>query len=499
MDSAGRYRVDAPIAHGGMGEVYRARMTTTTGIDKVVALKLIRSDLAADRAFVDLFVREARVAIAMSHANIVQAFDVGRIDDRWFIAMELVDGVDLGSILASGKISRAHALTIVVEVLKGLDYAHRRRDEDGRALGIVHRDISPQNILVSREGEVKIADFGVAKSGFDAEEASAIRGKRAYMAPEQRAASAVDAKADLFSTGMMLAEALSGAPLVSDTADLEQVEPLVRERLESEPPALVDIVLRATAREPSERFPSAAAMRQAIERFALAGGLMLSTSDLADLVHDLDDARADRGPTSEARAVVRSSSPVTHGGFDLRLGMELERVGNDAQVSVFMTRAATAPKRKRGPAIALAAAAIVTLVSIPLAMIAWPNAERPAARAPTEASERSGPEPEPEPAPEPEAPIAPEPEIETARPERARPVPPRADAHLSIASEPWAEVYVDGALVGRTALRERAIAPGRHRIVLRNPAGMLEHAFTVNLDPGESARYSIDLARLGSE
>lgn len=508
MDSAGRYRVDAPIAHGGMGEVYRARMTTTTGLDKLVALKVIRSDLVADAAFVELFVREAKVAIGMSHGNIVQAFDVGRVGERWFIAMELVDGVDLGTILRSrGKpLELAHALTIAVEALKGLDYAHRRRDESGRPLGIVHRDISPQNILVSREGEVKIADFGVAKSGYASDEESAVRGKRAYMAPEQRAAGAVDAKADLYSVGVVLVEALSGRGVIDDDRAFDQA---VRERLGDRPAALIEIVLRATARDPSARFPSAAAMRQAIERLALAEGLMLSTADLSDLAHDVDDAQSEGAQTAQS-SIVRTSQPITQGNFDLRLGMELERVGRDEEVSVFMTRAAEPTARSRRGVWIASAFVILALGSLPFAFAFWPPAERSEDASHGTVAPVAPPA---EPVPEIAAPMIEAPEEPPREPiaTESPPIVPMREpamrerhvagehARISIASEPWAEVYVDGTRVGRTALHEHRVAPGRHRIVLRNPAGMLEHAFTVNLDPGQSARYSIDLARLGTE
>jgi serine/threonine-protein kinase len=164
----GRYRIEEHIATGGMGEIYRA--TPADGIPKPVALKVIRPEVDADPSLRSMFEAEARVALALSHANVVQTFEVERNQGRLFLAMEHVDGLDLSKLLRT--VTRAlcqplpwrHVLLIVCDALEGLDYAHRSRGADGCSLGIVHRDISPSNILVSCEGEVKIADFGVAVS-----------------------------------------------------------------------------------------------------------------------------------------------------------------------------------------------------------------------------------------------------------------------------------------------------------------------------------------------
>ncbi|MEQ9075530.1 MAG: serine/threonine-protein kinase, partial [Sandaracinaceae bacterium] len=162
--SVGRYRIQARIAAGGMGEVFLASVETMPGVLRPVALKLVRPELAGQPGFAQLFVEEVRVAMSLSHANVVQAFDVGQIDARWFLAMEYVDGLDLSALLSRGPLPLGLSLLVAIEALKGLDYAHRRRGADGAPLAIVHRDVSPGNLLLSRVGEVKVADFGVAKS-----------------------------------------------------------------------------------------------------------------------------------------------------------------------------------------------------------------------------------------------------------------------------------------------------------------------------------------------
>src|SRR5688572_21477609 len=189
VGNIGRYRVLERIAAGGMGEVYRA-CTGIGGAEKQVALKLVRADVAADPGIAGMFVEEAKVALALSHTNVVQAFEVGRSEDRYFLAMEHVDGIDLGALIRLCRdrlgqpIPHRHAIYVAIEALKGLDYAHRCRDTEGRPLRLVHRDISPGNILLSREGEVKIADFGIAKTTLRAtgSMAGSFKGKLLYMA-----------------------------------------------------------------------------------------------------------------------------------------------------------------------------------------------------------------------------------------------------------------------------------------------------------------------------
>src|SRR4051812_42985472 len=221
-----------------MAEVFKAKSFGVEGFEKVLVIKRILPKLAAHPKFVDMFVHEAKLAVRLSHANIVQVFDLGRVDDpageatSYFIAMEYVPGLDLATVLTRCRRQKIQvpfgmAVFLAAEVAKALDHAHRRRDEHARPLGIVHRDISPQNILLSWEGEVKVTDFGIAKAkdsiaSGDAEDdarAGRVRGKLAYMSPEQSRALAVDGRSDLFSLGTVLYEMVAGNnPFVAPTA-----------------------------------------------------------------------------------------------------------------------------------------------------------------------------------------------------------------------------------------------------------------------------------------
>src|SRR3954470_17501608 len=225
----GRYRLLSRLGEGGMAEVFKAKSFGVEGFEKVLVIKRILPKLAEHPKFVDMFVHEAKLAVRLSHANIVQVFDLGRVDHptgeptSYFIAMEYVPGLDLATLLSRCRrlkitVPFGMAVFLAAEVAKALEHAHRRRDEHARPLGIVHRDISPQNILLSWEGEVKVTDFGIAKAkdSISSEEASEtrggrIRGKLAYMSPEQASAKELDGRSDLFSLGTVVYEMIAGA------------------------------------------------------------------------------------------------------------------------------------------------------------------------------------------------------------------------------------------------------------------------------------------------
>src|SRR5215471_13209915 len=205
----GRYELLRPLARGGMGEVYLARRRAA-GVEKWLVVKRMRPEKSGDARFLDLFVREARLSMSLAHQNIVPVFDFGRIDDQVFIAMERVEGRDLGSSLqkAGKPLPPVLAAFVAVECLQALDYAHRRRGPDGAALGIVHRDVTPRNVLLSWAGEVKLTDFGIAALAGDA--TARLLGTPQYMAPEQARSEPIDPRADIYAVGLVLREAMTG-------------------------------------------------------------------------------------------------------------------------------------------------------------------------------------------------------------------------------------------------------------------------------------------------
>jgi serine/threonine protein kinase len=206
----GKYRLLEPIASGGMAEVWRAEAPGPEGFVKEVALKLVRGDHDARGEFVRMFIQEARLASRLTHANIVQVFDFDQVDGRYYIAMELVRGRTLREVVdrcreQGVRLGVPRAVHVGAEVARALAYAHRL-EEGGRPTGLVHRDVSPQNVLVSFEGEVKLTDFGIARA-LGATEATApgtLKGKLAYMAPEQARGGAADGRADVFALGVVL-------------------------------------------------------------------------------------------------------------------------------------------------------------------------------------------------------------------------------------------------------------------------------------------------------
>ena len=304
----GRYQLVERIARGGMAEVFKAKSHGVEGFEKVVVVKRVLPELADDPRFVETFLSEARLAVSLSHANIVQVFDLGREDDAYFLAMEHVAGMDLALALrasrrAGGAPPVALAVYIACEVARALDYAHRRKDTAGRPLGLVHRDISPQNVLLSYEGEVKVTDFGIARCRALFEASSASRGKPAYAAPEQLEGGEVDARADLYGLAVTLYEALAGrSPFLGDTPDATRRNVLagahrpLREARPDAPEALHALVERMLARDPAARLPAAAQMYEELAAVLQKLGRRVGPHDLADWIQTLRPYRADPPP-----------------------------------------------------------------------------------------------------------------------------------------------------------------------------------------------------------
>src|SRR5512145_2158081 len=225
-----RYRVLQRIAAGGMAEVFRAESAGVEGFKKTVAIKRVLPHLAEKKQFIGMFLDEARLSANLSHSNCVQVFDIGMGDNTYFIVMEYVDGADLkGLIENQRKQNKAFPLQeaslICLKICEGLSYAHQCRDSKGRELHIVHRDMSPPNVLITRHGEVKIVDFGLAKANSQLErsEPGIIKGKFGYLSPEAAQGQSVDLRTDVFAVGIILWEMLAGRRLFLGETDLETV------------------------------------------------------------------------------------------------------------------------------------------------------------------------------------------------------------------------------------------------------------------------------------
>jgi len=292
----GRYQLLSRLAVGGMAEVYLARQGELSGFKTLVVVKRVLPHLAVKPDFIAMFLDEARIASMLDHPNIVRITEVGRVGDEYFLAMELVQGKPLASILQQSEKAKTllpHNLSalVVANAAAGLHHAHQLTDASGHPLGLVHRDVSPQNIMVSFEGAVKVIDFGIARAlGRLGDTISgSLKGKLGYMAPEQARGEQVDARADLFSLGVVLWECVAGRRLFLRESELATLRAVAYEPIPSVSkfaevdPVLDAIVRRSVTRNIDERFQDAEEMRMALERWVFSCG-GASTHDLASMM-----------------------------------------------------------------------------------------------------------------------------------------------------------------------------------------------------------------------
>jgi len=288
-----RYKILKKLDAGGMAEVFKAEVETLQGFKKIVAIKRIRPHLIKDDKFVRMFMDEARLSLYLQHASIASVFDVGKTEDHFFIVMEFVEGQNLRVILemAEGhRLQVPHVVHILKDVCEALDYAHNlRHPESGKPLGIVHRDISPPNILLSRQGEVKLVDFGLAKAvDNEKSEPGVVKGKFSYLSPEATVGATVDHRADIFAVGY---EMITGERLFLGETDFDTVQkvreariPPISARYPQVPEQLEAIILRALERDPEKRYATASDMASDLTRFLYSQGTAVTRRDIANLV-----------------------------------------------------------------------------------------------------------------------------------------------------------------------------------------------------------------------
>jgi serine/threonine protein kinase len=295
----GRYEVDELLARGGMGEVYRGRLVAAHGFERPLVIKMIRTELLANERAALMFIDEARMAAGLHHRNILQIVDFDRFDDGAFIVTELVEGCDLRVLLTHLRAPPRYeiALTIIAELAAGLHAAHEAAGVDGAPLNLVHRDVSPSNVLLGRQGEIKLSDFGVAKARLRSYHtvSGSIKGKAPYMAPEQILGGTVDRRADVFSLGVLLFEVTTRARLYSGKGDatamkliLEGYVPEPAELRPGYPRELGAIVRRALAHDPDQRYPTAQAMIDDIDAFARERKWNLSCAAVGEIVRVIE-------------------------------------------------------------------------------------------------------------------------------------------------------------------------------------------------------------------
>ena len=386
----GRYVLLEKLAVGGMAEIYKAKTYGVDGFEKQLAIKRILPHCAADGEFIRMLVDEAKLTVLLSHANIVQVYDLGKVGDDYFISMEFINGTNLREVMTR---QREHAERLPEEIVvyamselcKGLDYAHRKTDNQGNPLNIVHRDISPQNILISFEGEVKIVDFGIAKAAMNVSHTMAgiLKGKVAYMSPEQALGKPIDHRTDIFSAGVMLYEMLTNEKLFSGETQFEVLNQIRTTRVntlmlpDTIPGPLKGILAKALAYNIKDRYQSAGDFQLDLTKFLYSSYIDFSPRHLAALLQRLFESEIKRKePTvlidEKTRSVMLNQSAtenvVVHGapGEASRETKVAEKTGpgvfprsspgasNDTAISgIYAIQTEKQAKKKTNPAVAL--------------------------------------------------------------------------------------------------------------------------------------------------
>jgi len=461
----GKYYLVDKIAVGGMAEIFKAKSFGHGGFEKLLVIKRILPHISANEEFVEMFVDEAKVSVALQHANIVQTYDFGKVLDNWFIAMECVDGKDVKALLRKLAQRRRFlpiefGVYVAHEVAKGLDYAHRRTNLQGHELGIVHRDMSPSNVIISYDGEVKIADFGIAKATTNAytTKDGVLKGKFEYMSPEQALGQDIDRRSDIFSCGIILYECLTGRRLFKCESDVKTLEAIKACNLDppsalnpSIPARLDEIVMRALARRREDRYAEARELQNDLLEFLYPATPDLVRQSFAHFLKELfsEEIAAERQRLEEG---TRIALALHHQAPDLDLQPEWEEPRTTGSHTLPAAVGQSAPRRWWGLAIvALVGMALLVVVA---GWFAWAGLH-------------------------PDEPVVIPPEVTTGR--------------LLVLIDANAEVLLDGRPVGQgQQVQVDDLAAGPHRIEVR-AAGKQPFSDTITVESGEKVRFPVRL------
>ncbi len=533
-EKLGKYRLLQLIATGGMGEVFLARQDGPAGFSKAVVIKRILRHLATDQSFVDMFVNEARLAGQLQHPNIVQIFELGHEGDDWYIAMEYVHGRPLHSIVdESMKLGRRTdpriAARICAQALQGLLFAHQLKDESGKPLGILHRDVTPDNVLVSFAGGVKLVDFGIAKAmnAQSSTRTGTLKGKVSYMAPEQFTLGAtLDARTDLYAMGVTFHELLTNSrpPCVPESHEEAMTKPRVGfSRRHDLHAAVNDILERALYPNPKDRFASADEMARALEDFVSSTGDTLEAAQVAEWLVGLFGKEAADANSAVAPRPANPGTDVLSAPF---LIPNSAIAGDFVQSAPTMIekrlqgplrrdtdpplKAVTAVPASRLPMIAAAGALLLLLgvviawgVKPPGGTVSPDTSAVSAGGTPTERPERKHKSRIDRPAPVSPAVARSSTRDRTARSPRAmaeeRPravrkrVVPRP-GRVTVKVNPWAEVIYEGRNYGVTPVAAITVPAGIATFTLRNKQGVTKKV-SIKVPPGGEVVLKADLAK----
>ncbi|HUS31801.1 MAG TPA: serine/threonine-protein kinase [Kofleriaceae bacterium] len=316
----GRYDVDELLAKGGMGEVYKGRLVAEHGFVRPIVIKLIRTELLADERAALMFIDEARMAAGLHHRNILQIVDFDRFQGGAFIVTEWIDGCDLRTLLKEMRAAPRYdiALTIISELATGLDAAHDATGADGAPLHLVHRDVSPSNVLLGKQGEIKLSDFGIAKARMRSYHtvSGTIKGKAPYMAPEQILGEVLDRRADIFSLGVLLFEVTTRTRLYSGTGDANAMKMILAgdvpdpaERRPGFPPELTQIIRKALARDRNRRYSTAGELADDLDEVARSRKWSLSCTAVGEVARAIAARAGQSTPTPGAGRLSLGGQP----------------------------------------------------------------------------------------------------------------------------------------------------------------------------------------------
>jgi eukaryotic-like serine/threonine-protein kinase len=505
-----RYQLGPRIGGGGMAEVFEAALVGAEGFTRPVAVKRMLPALSADARFGGLFVNEARLAALLHHPNIASVLDFDRDDDgRYFLVMELIRGVDLRRLTATGRVPLEVALHVAVEILRGLAHAHEL-DDGGQVLGVLHRDVSPHNVMLSWDGAVKLVDFGIARAAASNEEwrrTTGLRGKVAYMSPEQARGEALDHRSDQFAAGIITHELLTGRRVFEGATDPEilarlMTQPIPRPRVVAPdvPPAADAVVMRMLERDRDSRYSTTAEALDAIlacPAVSARGGLALRAVLRERFVAEAPQRRGDSGPLPREEHGATTPVPAPVPAPPVALPLVTLSSHRPTAAPVWP---AEAPPWLRVRAPLLIATAVAVVAAVTALVVRGTDSDRlvasDQAQSPSRTDTSPGPIPSqnpllesipgghpfPDPTANPNAPpdpttnpppipgpISNQSPTSTAKPisTRAQSTAPRRRGRLVVRVDPWAEVTVDGRARGTTAL-VLSLDEGDHTVVLTN-------------------------------
>ena len=514
--SFGKYELVSRLAAGGMAEIFLARTKSIQGFEKYLVIKRILGHRTQDPEFVRMFLDEARVAATLDHPNIVQIYDVGHVDNEYFIAMEYLRGHNLIEIVRAGaKLGYAkppleHVVSTLTQVCAGLHYAHEKRDFEGRSLEIVHRDVTPQNVVVSFDGSVKVVDFGIAKAATREVEtlAGTLKGKIGYMSPEQCRGANVDRRSDIFAVGIILFELTTGKRLYHERSDFDTLKKIIegpvpspRDLLPFYPAFLNAIVVRCLQKNPDDRYQTARDLHADLDAFGRDNQLVTGTVPLSQYMERIYADELATHKSADAAAMATSAQVTMSGGSSASYLGESSRRSSSPQATPLAEA-----RRQHVMRMVLQAGIAVLLVLLGGGVVWWKTrgaspqpgvqttggAIMPAAQpvapsgAPAVAAKNSAPAtamPG-----QPSAPVAAAASaaaLPSMLPPHPKPAAKPGDAHITVASEPRCELLVDGVPYGATPIIDLAVPGGKHTIVLLNSSAGIRESQRVSLREGE--------------